>query len=95
MFTCAKILKLYINTENVLYLLNTGYRQEYFPLYLYVSFNRRLSFYTAHNIYYNILIYSYILDWSNYNRQFQLLIYARRGWWEVSYPISDYAEKFQ
>jgi hypothetical protein len=29
------------------------------------------------------------------NRQFQLLNYACRGWWEVRYHIADYAEKFQ
>jgi hypothetical protein len=28
------------------------------------------------------------------NRQFQLLIYVCRGWWEVRYHIADYAEKF-
>jgi hypothetical protein len=30
-----------------------------------------------------------------HNMQSQLLIYARRGWWEVRYHIADYAEKFQ
>ena len=30
-----------------------------------------------------------------YNRQFQLLIHARRGWREVRYHIADHAEKFQ
>jgi hypothetical protein len=29
----------------------------------------------------------------NDNRQFQLLINARRGGWEVRYHIADYAEK--
>ena len=29
------------------------------------------------------------------NRQFQLLVYACRGRWEVRYHIADYAEKFQ
>ena len=29
------------------------------------------------------------------NRQFQLLIYARRGGWEVRYHIADYAEKIK
>jgi hypothetical protein len=30
-----------------------------------------------------------------HNRQFQLLIYVRRGWREVRYHIVDYAENFQ
>jgi hypothetical protein len=30
-----------------------------------------------------------------YNRQFQLLVYACRGRWEVRYHISDYAEKIK
>jgi hypothetical protein len=29
------------------------------------------------------------------NRQFQLLVYACREWWEVRYHIADYAEQFQ
>jgi hypothetical protein len=28
------------------------------------------------------------------NRQFQLLVYACRGWWEVRYHIADYAKNF-
>jgi hypothetical protein len=31
----------------------------------------------------------------NTNRQFQLLVYACRGGWEVSYHIADYAEKIK
>jgi hypothetical protein len=29
------------------------------------------------------------------NRQFQLLVYACRGQWEVRYHIADYAEKIE
>jgi hypothetical protein len=28
-----------------------------------------------------------------FNRQFQLLVYACRGWWEVRYHSADYADK--
>jgi hypothetical protein len=31
----------------------------------------------------------------SFNRQFQLLVYACRGWWEVRYHIAEYAEKSQ
>ena len=33
------------------------------------------------------------VHFSPFNRQFQLLVYARRGGWEVRYHIADYAEK--
>ena len=35
-------------------------------------------------------LYAYI-----YNRQFQLLVCACRGRWEVRYHIADYAEKIK
>jgi hypothetical protein len=44
----------------------------------------------------NLIIFHWI--WRHfivYNRQFQLLVYACRGWWEVRYHIADYPEKFQ
>jgi hypothetical protein len=30
-----------------------------------------------------------------FNRQFQLLVYASRGRWEVRYHTADYAEKIK
>ena len=36
-----------------------------------------------------------LLKYVESSRQFQLLVYACRGWWEVRYHIADYAEKFQ
>ena len=42
----------------------------------------------------NTLIWLASRGWP-YNRQFQLLVHACRGRWEVRYHIADYAEKIK